>query len=196
MKAKRCQYCCCARETVAAGEPSTRMAGKDGKIRYIALTQGLFATVDVDDYERLAKYRWYFYQDGNTFYAFRREGKRARKIIMHREIMDAPKGLVVDHRDGDGLNNRKSNLRVCTQAQNACNRRPRWDGTSVYKGVSWYKPSKKWEAKITYKGKCTYLGRFDDEIEAAKVYDAKAKELFEEFAYLNFGDLTTKIPRQ
>ena len=100
--------------------------------------------------------------------------------------MNAPAGLVVDHIDGNGLNNRKSNLRVCTQAQNSLNSRPRRNSSSRYKGVSFYKRDKIWQAQIFYNFRTINIGRFDDEIEAALAYDRKAAELFGEFAYLNF----------
>ncbi len=105
---------------------------------------------------------------------------------MHRAILNAPKGLLVDHIDGNGLNNRKSNLRLCTFAQNAHNSRPRRNSSSRYKGVCWHKVKKKWTVSIYKGGKRTYLGYYDDEIEAALAYDRKATELFGEFAYLNF----------
>lgn len=105
---------------------------------------------------------------------------------MHREIMNAPKGMVVDHIDGNGLNNRKSNLRICTQAQNNLNSRPKRNCSSRYKGVSFYKRDKIWQVQIFHNSRTIFLGRFDDEIEAALAYDRKAAELFGEFAYLNF----------
>ena len=106
---------------------------------------------------------------------------------MHREIMHAPKGMVVDHIDGNSLNNRRSNLRLCTVSQNHQNRR-RTYGSSKYKGAWWDKRRNKWVAAITFKGKYIYLGFFDNEIDAGKAYDRKAAELFGEFAYLNFPD--------
>ena len=157
------------------------------EVRYIPLTQGGFAIVDAEDYDRLAKYKWYRRQDGNTFYAFRHHGWKGRKIIMHRGIMRAPKGLIVDHIDGNGLNNRKSNLRLCSATENARNRRPVANCHSRYKGVTWDKNQKKWQVRISDSGKCIYLGRFDNEMEAAIAYDRKAEQLFAEFAYLNFG---------
>lgn len=153
----------------------------------IPLTHGKFAIVDAEDYDRLGKYKWYCREAKNNFYAFRRNGKKM--VSMHREIINAPEGLLVDHIDGDGLNNCKSNLRLCTYAENACNRRPNRKGSSKYKGVWFHKRERKWEARITRKGKLKYLGRYDDEIEAALAYDRKAKQLFGEFAYLNFEGL-------
>jgi len=105
---------------------------------------------------------------------------------MHRELLRAPKGLLVDHIDGNGLNNRMSNIRSCTYAQNVQNRQPNINSRSRYKGVCWHKRNKKWQASITKSGKRLYLGQYDDQIEAALAYDRKAEELFGQFAYLNF----------
>ena len=99
--------------------------------------------------------------------------------------MDAPKGLFVDHINHDGLDNRKSNLRLCTQRQNNQTQRPRGK-TSKYKGVYWNKRAKKFMASICIDGKKKSLGYFIDEVAAAKSYDKAAKKLFGEFAYLNF----------
>ena len=155
----------------------------DDGAKFIPLIRGGFAIVDADDYEKLAQYRWYCYHWGNSTYAFRR--KAGRKIYMHREILKGPKGKVVDHKDGNGLNNRRNNLRLCTKAQNAWNSRPVPNCSSKYKGVSWDKRGKKWRAGIKYNGRRINIARFEDEVEAAKAYDRKAKELFGEFAYLN-----------
>ncbi len=105
---------------------------------------------------------------------------------MHRLIANAPAHLLVDHIDHDGLNNRKANLRLCSIAQNNQNSRPNRNAASKYKGVSWAQSCRKWFARIRPNRKTIYLGLFTDEIEAALAYDRKAKELFGEFAYLNF----------
>jgi len=150
----------------------------------IALTQGRFVIVDAEDFDRLNQYQWYACKCKGTYYAARCE--RGKTIRMHREIMRAPKGLLVDHIDHNGLNNRKSNLRLCTNAQNCYNQRANANGTSKYKGVSWYKCSRKWSARVRCDGKFYNLGDYEDEIKAAVVYDKMAKELFGEFACLNF----------
>jgi len=161
--------------------------------KLIPLTQRKFAIADADDYQRLAKHKWHCRKAKNNFYAFRRKDRN--KVAMHREILKAPKGMVVDHIDGNGLNNRKSNLRLCTASQNARNRRPNRVSSSKYKGVSLHKRDKKWDVQIICNGKRTRIGRFDNEIEAALAYDRKAEELFGEFAYLNFPELATKARR-
>ena len=106
---------------------------------------------------------------------------------MHRVIMNAPDHLVVDHINYNGLDNRKANLRLATQRQNKIHViRTMNPGTSKFKGVSWHKYHKRWCAKITTNGKTTFLGYFDDEIKAAKIYDEAAKIQHCEFAALNF----------
>jgi hypothetical protein len=160
-------------------------------VRYIPLTQGRFAIVDADDYDWLNNYKWYAHLDGNKYYAYRHIRRTKRRIAMHRQIMNAPKHLLVDHINGNSQNNRKSNLRVCTKAENVYNRRPSRKCRSGYKGVYWNKHHKKWHVRTTKSGRTFYLGSFNDKIEAAIAYDRKAKELFGEFAYLNFPDLAT-----
>ena len=100
--------------------------------------------------------------------------------------MEAPDHLFVDHIDHNGLNNRRSNLRLCTTAQNARNVFSYKGSTSKYKGVCWYKEGRKWAAKIKLNNKAYHLGLFEDETEAAIAYDKKARELHGEFGCLNF----------
>jgi hypothetical protein len=155
--------------------------------KLIPLTQDKFAIVDAEDYERLNQHKWHVSKSHNSEYAVRCPGRK--RILMHRLLLNAPGGLVVDHRDGNGLNNRKSNLRLCTHQENSYNQRPRRGGTSRFRGVCWKKTIRKYAAKIQKNEKRYYLGYFADEIEAAVVYDIKAMELFGEFAYFNFPDL-------
>jgi len=154
--------------------------------KLIPLSQGKFAIVDAEDYDRLNKYKWHAANNGQTSYA-QRHGPDGI-VCMHRLIADAPPHLVVDHINHNGLDNRKKNLRLCTQAQNIYNSLPRLNCSSKYKGVYWEKAKKKFRARITHRGKNYHLGHFDSEIDAAKAYDKKAKELFGEFAFLNFRD--------
>jgi HNH endonuclease len=153
------------------------------EVRYIPLTKGKFAIVDASDYERLSRYKWCASSTGAQTYAYRHY--QGRTISMHRFLMNPPKGMVVDHIDGNGLNNRRSNLRVCTCQQNAYNRRPKGK-SSRYKGVWWDKHNKQWIVVVRRGDLHIHLGRFDDEAEAARAYDRKAFELFGEYAYLNF----------
>ena len=160
-------------------------APPNDQIRHIPLTRGKFAIVDAADYEELAQHKWLVNGDESRgYYAGRRSGHTL--LLMHRAIMKPPPGAVVDHIDHNGLNNRRSNLRICTQKQNSRNAVPNRRGTSRFKGVYFLKRTGKWIATINYNGKTMHLGSFDNEIEAAKAYDRKARELFGEFAYLNF----------
>ncbi|MHC4799928.1 MAG: AP2 domain-containing protein, partial [Planctomycetota bacterium] len=162
--------------------------------KLLPLSQNKFAIVDADDYERLNKYKWCLSKAPHTNYALTRlkarpvKPKRAKRkaILMHRFILNAPRHLVVDHINHNGLDNRKSNLRLCTRAQNCYNSRSFNNKSSRYKGVSWDKQRKRFVAYIRCNGKCYNLGRFKSETEAARAYDKKAKELFGEYAYLNF----------
>lgn len=155
----------------------------------IPLSQGKYALVDAQDYPELARHKWSAIRGRTTFYALRHAGGN-KKIWMHRDIMNPPDNLVVDHIDHNGLNNTKQNLRLATHQQNRCNRKSSnvKNKSSKYKGVSIYKRDKLYHAAICCKGKTYHLGSFKNETEAAKAYDKKAKELFKEFACLNFPD--------
>jgi hypothetical protein len=122
-----------------------------------------------------------------TFYAHsvqQRDGKTVR-ISMHRLIMNPPEGVFVDHINGDGLDNRRENLRLVTRQQNMANSRKRHVGQSKYKGVSRARNSPKWRACIVVNKKQIHLGTFDDELDAARAYDLKAVELYGEHAFTN-----------
>jgi hypothetical protein len=109
-------------------------------------------------------------------------------ISIHREIMNAPDGLLVDHKNGDGLDNRRSNLRLATHSQNQCNKlKIKTKVTSQYVGVHFDKRRSQWATSIRNNGKTIWLGRFDSEIDAAKAYDQAAKKHHGEFARLNFS---------
>ncbi len=148
-------------------------------MKHIPLSQGKFAIVDDEDYDYLMQWKWYANKMGNTWYA-----TNYNKGGMHRLIMKYPKGLQVDHINHNGLDNRRCNLRICTKQQNEWNRLPNCNAASPYRGVQ--KMRGKWAANIRFNGKLIYLGVFASDTEAAKVWDAKAKELFGEYAYLNF----------
>ena len=156
-------------------------------IRYIALTQGKFAIVDAANYEWLNQYKWTASRVGATWYA-RRQSKGVT-IFMHREIMQPPRHIVVDHIDHNGLHNRLTNMRLCTRRQNNYNSRTA-SGSSSYKGVSYDIAARKWRATINHQGRHYHLGLFESEIQAARAYDKKAKELFGPYAYLNFPNDT------
>jgi hypothetical protein len=158
-------------------------------MKEISLTQGKIALVDDTDYEAMASHKWHAIKAPYTYYAARDiliNGQWKRRS-MHREILGLVRGdrIEVDHRNGDGLDNRRENLRKCNDAENQRNRRVQ-GGSSQYKGVSWRGWHKKWGAQIAYNGKKIYIGSFKMEINAAHAYDAKARELFGEFARTNF----------
>ncbi len=160
--------------------------------RRIPLTQGKYAIVDPEDYKRLSKYKWHVVWGSMTYYASRnsRIGKKRIAIKMHREILDPPEPLVVDHINHKGYDNRRANLRPATRTQNAVNKSiaATSSGSSKYRGVVWHKNIKKWQAYIGIKYKQITIGYFDSEIKAAKAYDEAAKKHHSEFAVLNFPD--------
>ena len=178
---------------------SRRSSNEDGKlgdsaVRRIPLTRGKFAIVDAEDYYQLIQYKWQAMAANNTFYATGRAAGKPTK--MHRFIMNAPPHLVVDHIDHNGLNNAKTNLRLCTHAQNVRNAMPNRGTTSKYKGVCRRKKEKQWIASIQLNRKIYHLGCFEKEIDAAKAYDKKAKELHSRFACLNFPSEATAARRR
>jgi hypothetical protein len=155
----------------------------DPTARRIPLGNGFFATVDAADYEMLSKYKWYARRNGRLMYAFcRKDGKQ---ISMHRMIMRPRRGYVVDHIDHNGLNNRRRNLHVCLQGENASNTRSH-GGLSGFVGVG--RSRGKWSARITFRGKEYLAGTFSDPVEAAKARDRLAYDLLGPRAYLNFPE--------
>lgn len=159
--------------------------------RRIRLSQGKYAIVDPDDYPRLSRYKWYTAKGSHSFYATRGQwsGKLKKRltIMMHREILNVPEGMVADHINHNGLDNRKANLRICTPADNARNARyPKINTSSRYRGVWYNKQTQKWRATIVVNRKRKQIGYFHNEIEAAKAYDEAAKKYYRDFAVLNF----------
>jgi hypothetical protein len=158
--------------------------------RRIPLTQGRFALIDPQDYPELSKYKWRLCRTKgkNVLYAERSarlpNGKYSR-ILMHRQLIYAPKGCVIDHINGNGLDNRRANLRLATVAQNAWNSKKR-NPRSGYKGV-WFAVDKGlWRAAIVYQGRRIHIGYFKDKIAAAKAYDTAARKYYKQFARPNF----------
>ncbi|NIA17326.1 MAG: hypothetical protein GWO86_03155 [Planctomycetes bacterium] len=160
--------------------------------RRIRLTRGKSTIVDQDDFEKLKQYKWHVHpvqDNGQNQYAIRtvQRGNKRCRCAMHRVISQAPEGLFVDHINHNGLDNRRTNLRIVTAQQNSWNtRRGRGLGKSKYKGVTWDKDSQKWRASICIEKKPKYLGCFEDEKEAAMAYDRAAKKHRGEYAFLNF----------
>jgi hypothetical protein len=143
----------------------------------------IFTLVDDEDYNFLNKYHWnvlFCKTGGPSAHAKIKE----KWIYMHRLIMNTPPELECDHKDHNTLNNQKYNLRNCTRSQNQMNAKNRY-GSSKYKGVSWCSRKKSWQVRIRIKGQRQFLGRFENEEEAAKVYRKAAKELHGEFYYEN-----------
>jgi hypothetical protein len=155
-------------------------------MKEILLTQGQIAIVDDQDYEWLAKWKWCAVRRKNSYYALRHEGVRMaqKNIFMHRVITNSSDGMDVDHINGNGLDNRRSNLRICTHAENNKNRRKQKNNTTGFKGVS---PSgRKYQAQISVNNKNIHLGTFSTPEDAAYAYDEAAKKHYGKFAKTNF----------
>lgn len=153
-------------------------------MKKILLPNNKFTLVDEEDFEKVNSHHWHIHsKEGYVIREVESQGKRT-VIRLSRFIMGDPEGMVVDHINGDKLNNSRSNLRICTKAENNRNRK----GTRKYKGAYYSKIAKKWFAAIRSNGKTKTLGYFMTEIDAARCYDKAARELFGEFARLNFSD--------
>lgn len=147
--------------------------------------------IDTEDYKRVKNYRWCL--DANGYVMTNNKLERT-SIKLHRLILNIENSKFhTDHINHNPLDNRRVNLRICTCSENVRNQRRRRDNHSGYKGVSWDKDRQKWRAYINHCFKRTHLGLFENKIEAAKTYDTAAKELFGEFAYLNFPDQETNM---
>lgn len=154
-------------------------------MKEIKLRNGEISFVDDEDYERISAHKWFARKSRNTFYAGTHPTRNTYRN-MHRMILNlTDKKQIVDHIDGNGLNNIKSNLRICSTGQNLCNRIPHKNKSSRFLGVSWNKGVEKWTVYIRKNRKSYYFGVFIDERDAAIKYNEKAKELHGEFARLN-----------
>jgi len=155
------------------------------KTRKLLLTHGQFATIPAEEYERLVKNKYFF--SGRKVWRSRDGGHGT--VSLGQDLMSPPKGSSVVPIDGDMFNFRKENLIICTNSfKRQHGKSPNSPKTSKFRGVCWHKRLKKWRATIHKNGKSFWLGLFDTEEEAAKAYDAKARELFGEFAYQNFNN--------
>jgi len=159
-------------------------------MKEIPLTQGKVALVDDEDFDRVNQYKWYVHRGGNNYYALTstKIGGVKKIVAMHRFLLGLSlnDGILTDHRNLNGLDNRQNNIRRCNRAQNGQNTQSREDTTSRFKGVCWDKLNKKWESRIGIKNKTKYLGRFIQEELAALAYDFAAMRYHREFANFNF----------
>lgn len=154
------------------GKRAPRPAWIEGDVAFIPLTKGYVARLDAADLPEVSGWLWNALEerrksDGHLYTVYAR---RANSILLHRVIMRAPKEMKVDHISGDGLDNRRSNLRLATPSQNQFNKRRSVANTSGFKGVSWISEHRKWKAAIRHSGRTDFLGYFQTAEEAAQAY--------------------------
>jgi hypothetical protein len=157
-------------------------------MKEIQLTNGGVALVDDEDFGEISCFKWYAHKEYGIIYAWRHQynGYREyREVKMHRQIMKAKTGEIIDHADSNGLNNQKSNLRFCSFSQNNMNSRISRNNVSGFKGVSYHRQNKRWRATINKDRKQVSLGCYGTPEAAALAYNRKATELFGEFARPN-----------
>lgn len=147
----------------------------------IPLTNGGISLCSEEDFDNLSQYKWFHIVDGNVLYAAR-DIDHKRFVRMHTVIMDS---LFIDHKNGNGLDNRRDNLRFATNSQNQMNRGKFASSYSKFKGVCWHKRDKRWTAGIKANGKELHLGNFINEYDAAKAYNDAALKYFGEYSRLN-----------
>lgn len=152
----------------------------------IALTNGHFALVDDEDFPKLNAVNWSASRQGKTWYAYRHLPGSHKTKGMHRVLMGDPIGMQIDHINGNGLHNQRSNLRIVTSVQNSRHRPKNVNNASGFKGVFFHKASSKWISQIRVDRKLLHLGLFTDKREAAQAYNAAAIEHFGQFAHLNY----------
>lgn len=149
----------------------------------LPLSGGYHTLIDAEDYERVSQFKWSVARPGwGGFYGVRVD--QGRRVYLHRYILDARPGQTVDHISGDGLDNRKANLRLCSATENARNRRPNRRNRTGFKGVTW-RSENNFQARIRVHGKQYNLGRFATPEEAARAYDQAALHHFGQFARTN-----------
>ncbi len=141
-----------------------------------------FALVDDEDFTELSQTKWYVGRNHCGILYVVCDDKRMHRVILGLVKRD---GLIVDHRNGNPLDNQRHNLRICTNQQNCMNSKPR-KGSSIYKGVTYCKQSRNWQAQLIVNGKHVRLGSHQKEQDAAKAYDAKVTKLYGDFARTNF----------
>lgn len=151
----------------------------------LTLPSGTTVLIDEADYPRVSARKWHTYICQGKLYV-RSQLSRGRYVKLHRFILDAKPGEIVDHINGNRQDNRRSNLRIVTKQQSNMNRGPKANSSSRYKGVYFHNRDRKWAAHIFVNRKCISLGYYDDEDEAAIAYDVAAQEYHGRFARLNF----------
>jgi AP2 domain len=161
-------------------------------MKAIPLTKGFAAIVDDDDYDRLVVYKWRALMGNKGIVYAQRHGEKDGSVLMHRQIMDAGPDDLIDHKNFDGLDNRKDNLRFCSRTQNAHHNRVVY--SKSYKGVRKNRDGDKYSARIRLgNGRRIHLGSFDTAEEAAKAYDVAAVMHCGEFAEVNFPVVKDKL---
>lgn len=154
--------------------------------REIVLTKGMVAIVDEEDYERAVAFKWSANNCNGRWYARRlvKSGKKRRVVYLHRFLVNAPAGLMVDHKNGNGLDCCRKNMRLATNGQNQSNARMPRNNTTGFLGVG--RVLRRWKAQISINGNKTYLGTYTTAEAAASAYDAKVREIRGEFGRTNF----------
>ncbi len=154
-------------------------------MKYIILSCGTKSIVDNEDFEKINQWKWQLSSKG---YAHKNKpklyGKRG-KLLLHHIVMKPPSGMVIDHINGNTLDNRKSNLRICTISQNLRNKKIGKNNTTGYKGIYWNKKNLKWQTNIGVNGKSIHIGVYQNKIDAARAYNKASVKYFGEFARLN-----------
>lgn len=169
---------------------SERYPGEMLSVKVIPLTRSKFAIIDPEDYELVSQYKWRSLKHRSAWYAVAsiphpdggydsRGWRRYTTRSMHQLITGYPE---TDHQNGNGLDNRRCNLRPATSAQNAANRKRRSDNTSGHVGITWHKRYMKWQARIGYNGIQYHLGNYDRIQDAIAAYHVAAQSVFQEFA--------------
>ena len=160
-------------------------------MKEIKITQNKVVLVDDSDFEWLNQWKWQWKSGDRSIFGYAHRTQRIKgtksklHIKMHRLIMQAKEGQFIDHKNGNGLDNRRSNLRLCTLSQNNQNFPLSISNKSGYKGVSWHKGAKRWRVTIKLEKKQKSLGYYHDLKKAAIAYNKGAKQYFGEFARIN-----------
>lgn len=152
-------------------------------MKKLKLYKNLYALVDNEDYPRVASFRWHVSNRGYVVHSIRNK-EVDKKILLHAFIMNTPKGMNTDHINGNKLDNRRSNLRICEHLKNSYNRRMNANNTSGFKGVMWFRETQKWRAVIGVGGRKISLGYFKIKEDAAEAYKLASEKYHGEFAGL------------